>query len=576
MHLSNPHALYALLALPVIILIHCLQERSRRRRVSTLFLLERVAPESVSGARWERLRTSVPFWLQIIATLLITWVLAAPRWLKKDSSQTVVVILDSSASMSAFRSEARAALVRILERWRQNAESTRWHVLESDARKPTLYAGPHLPELLAAVDQWQPLNGAHSPDESYRIARSLVKGGSGIVIHVTCRKIDVPSDIALLAVGGPKENVGFSGLTTSIEAGHLKWRVLVTNHGASPQTRHWWLERQGIDSPVKTALELRPGQSLALDGELPPDVQQATLVLDSDAFTLDDRLPFRRPLARLLRVNAAAPGPSGAQLRKMIEAVPGVEITSTSPDLTLAEIGTEAATDAIYIASPAQETRLDAAAVVAENHPLTRDLGWSGLLTQKPAALALLDTDVPLLWKGDGILAFLRRTRNADGRPVEQLLLNWDLAKSNAARLPALLVLLQRHLEARHAALEGERMDNYETNQPIALSGDATTARLLQDGRTAPFAGHAPARPGFFEITRQNQALVHGACYFADAREASLLDCASADTTEPRRLQFLLRETEADPWAAVWVLAVLGCLLGAWGWKEGRVLGVKC
>ena len=102
-HFANPLALWALLALPVILAIHCLHERARRLRVSTLFLLERVAPESASGARFERLRNSLPLWLQLIAAALIAWLLAEPRWVRADSVQTVVVVLDSSASMSAFK-----------------------------------------------------------------------------------------------------------------------------------------------------------------------------------------------------------------------------------------------------------------------------------------------------------------------------------------------------------------------------------------------------------------------------------------------------------------------------------------
>ena len=51
--LANPAGLWALLAIPAVLLIHFLQERSRRVRVSTLFLLERVKPESVGGARFD-------------------------------------------------------------------------------------------------------------------------------------------------------------------------------------------------------------------------------------------------------------------------------------------------------------------------------------------------------------------------------------------------------------------------------------------------------------------------------------------------------------------------------------------
>ncbi|MDB6138558.1 MAG: hypothetical protein JWO94_1630 [Verrucomicrobiaceae bacterium] len=565
-HFTNPAALWALLALPVIILIHCLQERSRRLRISTMFLLERVAPESVSGARLERLRTSLPFWLQLLAALGIAWILAGPRWAKKDSTQTVVVILDSSASMSAFKEETKAALDRTLGRWAQNAAKTRWHLIETDVRKPTLYAGTHLDELLAATDQWRPAKGSHSPADAYMVGRSLVKNGGGLVLHVTNHKMDVPPDIALLAVGEPKDNVGFSGLTTRVEDGHLKWRVLVTNHGASVQSRNWWLERRQEGQPMKARLELQPGQSLSLEGELPPEVNAATLKLDPDVFTMDDTLPMIRPVERGVHVEAQGKGPSADRLHKMIEAIPGVLFTTEKPDITLAEVGSEVATDAIFYDSPApDDAKLDATFVVAENHALTRELNWMGLLTQKPTKLALVETDTPLLWKGDAILAFLRHTTNADARPVRQLFLNWDLARSNAYRLPAMLVMLQRLVDARRESLEGERTGNYEAGESIALPPGGGLRQITMNGRTEAFTGHAPDEAGFFEVTLENKAQVHGACHFADAREADLRGCNSADTTEMRRLEVVLRSTEADPLTPLWLLGVLGCLLGAWG-----------
>ncbi len=565
-HFANPLALWALLALPVILIIHCLQERSRRLRVSTLFLLERVAPESVSGARFERLRTSLPLWLQLLAALLIAWILSDPRWAKKDSTQTVVVILDSSASMSAFRDETRTALSRTLGRWSQNAVRTRWHLLETDSHKPTLYAGTHLDELLASLDRWQPLKGSHSPDESYMVGRSLVKGGGGLILQVTDHKMEVPSDIALLAVGEAKENVGFSGLTARVEDGRLKWRVMVTNHGAAVQSRSWWLERKQEGQPTKSKLDLQPLQSLSLEGELPPEISQATLKLDADVFPLDDTLPMVRPVERTVRIDERKGSPSAERLHKMIEAVPGVVFTADHPDITLSEVGGEVGTDAIFYDSPAPEdAKLDASFVVAENHALTRDLNWMGLLTQKPTQLALVDKDTPLLWKGDAVLAFLRRTTTADAKPVQQLFLNWDLSRSNAPRLPAMLVMLQRHIDARRATLEGERTGNYETNERIALPANDKPLQITRNGKTEPFNGHAPDEAGFFEVTREGSPLVHGACYFADVREADLRECSSADTSESRRLEAVLRDTEADPLTPLWVLMVLGCLLGAWG-----------
>src|SRR2546423_8253997 len=100
---ANPLGLWALLGIPAILLIHFLQRESRRVTVSTLFLLEQLNPISAQGRRLERLRNSAPLWLQLLAVLLATWLLTQPRWVRKDSTQSIVVALDSSISMTVFR-----------------------------------------------------------------------------------------------------------------------------------------------------------------------------------------------------------------------------------------------------------------------------------------------------------------------------------------------------------------------------------------------------------------------------------------------------------------------------------------
>lgn len=568
--LANPAGLWALLALPVILAIHCLQERARHLRVSTLFLLERIAPESVSGTTFERLRQSLPLWMQLLAACLIAWLLSEPRWVRQDSTQTVVVVLDSTASMTACREEVKSALDKTLSDWSRVAARTHWHLLESDPRRPTLYAGDDRGQVLAALDRWQPLRGVHETSDAFAAARSLVKDGSGAVIFVSDHKLEVPGDIALLAVGDPKDNVGWSGIDVSST---FQWKALVTNHSDRDQTRAWWVEHSASSQPIKNQLLLKPRQSLALAGELPPGVQQATLMLESDALPLDDQVPVVRPVERPVRVAVRVGGPSGDLLKQMIGALDGVVFAdaATPADLTLAEIGSDAPTDAIFIDSPAPETaKLDSTLVIAENHPLARELNWMGLITHKPRSLAVLDSDSPLLWRGDAVLALLRRTTTIEGRPVRQLFLNWDLAKSNAQRLPALLVLLHRYVQQVREQLDGERSGNYETAQRIELPDSTATQPLtLHLGKEQrPFAGTAPEAPGFFEIKSGTSTLVKGATHFADAREADLTKGERFDATQARRKEAALRETEADPLTIIWLLAVLGCLITAWSSKR--------
>ncbi len=46
---------------------------------------------------------------------------------------------------------------------------------------PILNGPEHLDEMLASIDGWRPLSGAHDFAESLRVARSLV-GGEGVVV----------------------------------------------------------------------------------------------------------------------------------------------------------------------------------------------------------------------------------------------------------------------------------------------------------------------------------------------------------------------------------------------------------
>ena len=144
--LANPAGLWALLAVPTVVLIHMLQERPRKVRVSTLFLLERVKPESIAGARIEKIRNSLPLWLQILAALMLTWLICEPRWIRKDARQTVVVVLDSSASMSTFKEQTHRLLEDKLYSWTTAAAAHTTGACSSphQCANPRLYAGPNL------------------------------------------------------------------------------------------------------------------------------------------------------------------------------------------------------------------------------------------------------------------------------------------------------------------------------------------------------------------------------------------------------------------------------------------------
>src|SRR5688500_14106655 len=131
---ANPLGFLALLGVPAILAIHFLQQRSRRAIISTWFLVAPVTPRSVGGRTWVNLRSSRALWLTLLAALVITWLLTEPRWARAESAQTVVVVFDSSASMSAFREPAIKAASRELGAAEGLAARTTWLIMTSDPR----------------------------------------------------------------------------------------------------------------------------------------------------------------------------------------------------------------------------------------------------------------------------------------------------------------------------------------------------------------------------------------------------------------------------------------------------------
>ncbi|MBC7367218.1 MAG: BatA domain-containing protein, partial [Undibacterium sp.] len=135
---ANPAALWALLGVPAILAIHFLQQRSRAVVTSTWFLIEQLAPDSTRGRTLERLRTSRQLWLQLLAVLMAAWLLAEPRWILAESAQTVVIVLDASSAMEAFRAPAVAAAEKEIGATAGLAARTTWVVMTTDSRQPPL------------------------------------------------------------------------------------------------------------------------------------------------------------------------------------------------------------------------------------------------------------------------------------------------------------------------------------------------------------------------------------------------------------------------------------------------------
>ncbi len=627
--LANPWGLAALAAVPLLVAIHSLRQRSRRVVTSTLFLLEHAGPLPTGGIRLERFRQAVPFWMQIIASLALTWLLVEPRFIRADSRQTVAVVLDSSASMAAFREPTVAALERVLKRLGAVAGHTDWHLLETGSRRPPLHAGDDLAGLLGALPRWQPTLGTHDPTAAIAVAQALAPADRGAVILVTDRDIAVPSGVALLSVGTPIDNTGFVGADVSLgepgadlAAGERspRWRTIVANRGELPSRRRLsiligpatGLPAAPLQEPFD--LELAPGETRTLTGAWPAGAERVLLEITRDRFPLDDRMALARPVPRRVRVAIRAGTPGGELLGRMLAAASDVEIVADadSADLVVEPFGTEGTGAAVQVAAAALEAdaetesedgaestaqevdgappppppmRLDPAPLSVEDHPLVRDLAWNGFLSGPAGPIDLADGDEPLVWKGARPLVLLRHRIAESGTVGEVLLINADLDGSTAARTPALVVLLERFVERVRGRIERPWADTFQAEEEIPmpplvatlvvepLAGPASASPATPPPRSQPFRGRAPADAGFFTVAPRAsdappQPLLQGATQQADPRESDFRTAGPADTVDAVRFELARRQSVADPFLPGWLALVAAALLAAWGWRQ--------
>jgi hypothetical protein len=557
---GNPAGFLALLAIPAILAIHFLQRESRRLTTSTLFLLEQLAPESAAGRRFDRLRNSVPLWLQLAAALLATWLLVDPRWVRPDAAQHVMLVLDSTVSMSAFHDDLMRAMDDDTKRLAHAAARTEWQVVETDLTRPTVYSGPDRDALMAAVRAWQPHLGAHDPGPAIQAAQADL-GGRGTLVFVTDRVREIPSGVRLLAVGHPFDHCGFCGVTISGSS----WRALVRNYGATTQHRHWWIEANGQKSPPQD-LTIEPGAGAELSGAFPASASRCELVMDADAFPLDSRLPILLPRLKRLSIQISSDAEFHDFFQQFIGSLDRVDASTVAPDLSLAvyepfkaELPIGAAI--VFVLDPTPQSTLAPGAVTAGANQLTADLNWSGLLANEALQVPAAPDDETLVWQGSRPLIFLRHGA------APMLVVNFDIRASNAPQLPAFVLLLHRFAEQIRAAKIEEEARNFETNETISVASNPRLAPPIIAGSTEP-AYRAPAQPCFFQVTQSGKELLDGAAHFADTRAADFRDAASSDDVKEEGTQVLRRNSQPDILAPVWLLLLGVAMATSWGWRR--------
>ncbi len=541
---ANPWGLLALLGVPAVVAIHLLRRKSRRVMVSTLFLVERVLPSSEGGRRFRMLQNSLPLWVQIFAVIALAWLLARPRWIDAQSTQTVVAVFDASASMEAFRAETLLAAGRELGRLESASAQTQWIFLRSDAAR--LAAGPALSIVLAEVKKiWQPVLGTHDTTEAFRLARALA-GEKGTVIYFTDRPPgpDEAAGVSWVASGEVIENTGFLG--AGVQDG--QWNALLKNFGTQPREARW---RIAGEENWHSA-SLAPGAMTEISGAWPASGDRLVLETEQDRFALDNRLPLLQPVPKGLTIHAANSEefrPLFEQLLRIAEpASPGAAGVSDVSLEVYRPLAPQVQKDTalIFVEDLAKEQKPLSGLIIAENHPLMENLNWQGLMARDTFGMPFRESDRALLWQGSRPLIFLR---TQDQSP--QLVFNFDVRRSNALRLPAFALLTHRFFTSLRANKVAPESANVETRQQISVAGVGEV--------------RAPAVPGFFAAKgADGTTLFEGAAHFADSRESDYHAASSGSNVQAAVQTVRQSHARGEFLNPLWAVVLAALML--WNW----------
>ena len=137
--ISNPLGFLALLGIPAVLLIHFLQRRAQVVPCSTLFLLKQTQKESNSGRKFDRIINSTSLWMQLLLVILITLLLIQPRYIHLQSTQRIAIVVDSSASMSVYKEQAKKKILELIPELQSHAKHVELWMLDSDISKDRIY-----------------------------------------------------------------------------------------------------------------------------------------------------------------------------------------------------------------------------------------------------------------------------------------------------------------------------------------------------------------------------------------------------------------------------------------------------
>lgn len=335
-----PLGLLALLALPIIVLLHFLRERRRRVPTPSLLLWANL-PRRMEGERSRRLPLTLLLLLHLLVAALLGIALGGPQIagaLAPDARHTAI-ILDTSTSMAAVDGGTSR-----FEQARQRARAIAASVPPGD-RITLIAAGPRAqivasgddPFLItAALDRLQPGGVGTAINEALTLAEAALDPQFSRRIVVLTDSALPPQPARDVLVPLEWETIGSNAPNRAIIAfasrpwgGRLQVYARVANYDATPfnGTLRVFSGNQVV---AEERVAIAPNGETEVSWTLTGSFGALRAVIDgNDALPQDDSaylsVSQSRPILALLVSNEPA------ALRRALEAIPGMTVAVTTP-----------------------------------------------------------------------------------------------------------------------------------------------------------------------------------------------------------------------------------------------------
>jgi hypothetical protein len=527
MLLGVPSALWALLLIPLVIMLYMLRARRLPQTVPSTLLWERATRDLIARMPVRKLERSILLLLQILAIAAIVFALARPSAILPGvAGDAVAIVIRTTASMQAkHEQDTRFAVAQrdALAFVDRLGPRQRIAVVEAGRRPRVVHDfTTDKSALRAALAALAPSDAGGSVDEAVALAGGLRVDGRAARVHLFSDRPPTGAGTGEWhAVGEPAPNVAITSAAARRDIRGWSLLVRVEAFGATgPQARRLRVAlgdkvvaersiRIASDAPQVVVFDLGAANGIAnvrLDGQdaLPAD-DRAVVAVGRETLPkvlavgapnpVLDLVLNAVPTSTVLRAEAVAPR---SWNRVDVVVLDGVEPLDLPPGAYLL-IGTVGTNLPVQIEGSLRDQMIRS---VSATHPVTRlaDLRGvrvvGGVQLRSQVGTVLAEGDVPLAWA-------------YEGRGTRVVLLPFALAQSDLALHPAFPVLVANSI----AWLAGGSVVA-AGDAPIVASGTLaraalqvpTGATLTLDAKDGSFQLPSLDRVGVYRLTAGNWA----------------------------------------------------------------------